>query len=326
LIFKILSFLFRSNNLNFILVWYNKKMEKFIKKLEFDEAAIQLFEALEKENSKIKNLLIESFEKTYNGLPVSPETEEEIYNYFITHSVISAATASNCGGSVVTEFLYNGLDSPSSIDNYFLQSKAGKAVKARLIAIEKELPKIIEQYRNNGNVLICNLGSGPGRDIIDTLATHYQNASNIKVINIDKDEVALKRGKRMAKNKGVEHLIDFVGVNFLKYKPNKKFDIILLIGVLCPLEIEVCIDFLKMIKNLLTKNGCLITSNASKKMFREDFFTYYIMLLIGNWKLVFKDEEEIKQIYKKAGYIFKKYFTDTYGFHIISTGTPFFET
>ena len=52
LIFKILSFLFRSNDLNLILVWYNKKMEKFIKKLEFDEAAIQLFEALGKENSK----------------------------------------------------------------------------------------------------------------------------------------------------------------------------------------------------------------------------------------------------------------------------------
>ena len=194
-------------------------MEKFIKKLEFDEVAIQLFEALEKENSKIKNLLIESFEKTYNGLPVSPEAEEEIYNYFITHSILSLAIITNPGSSIITETFYDGLLSPSPLDNFILQSKSGKAIKTRLIAIEKELPKIIEQYRNNGNVLICNLGSGPGRDIIDIFATHYQNISNIKVINIDKDEVALKKGKRMAKNKKLSLRILYlvlIIINFLQ--------------------------------------------------------------------------------------------------------------
>ena len=297
-------------------------MKKFEKKFKFDGAAIELFDALEKENKQVKNFLIESFEKTYNGLPVSPEIEEEIYNYFISHSVISAATASNCGTSIVTEFLYGGLDSPSSIDNYFLHAKAGKAIKNRLITIEKELPDIIESYRNKGNVLICNLGSGPGRDMIDVLATHYQNVSNIKVINIDRDEVALKRGRRMAKNKKIEHLIDFVGVNFLKYQPDQKFDIVLLVGILCSLEIDTCIDLLKIIKSLLKKDGCIITSSASKKMFREDFFTYYIMFLIGNWKLVFKDDEEVKYIYKKADYVLKKSFTDPDGFHIIGVGAP----
>lgn len=297
-------------------------MEKFIKKLEYDEVAIQLFKSLEKENSKIKNLLIESFEKTCNGLPVSPEAEEKIYNYSITHGILSLAIITNPGSSIITETLYDGLLSPHPLDNFILQSKSGKAIKTRLIAIKKELPKIIEQYRNNGNVLICNLGSGPGRDIIDILSAHYQDISNIKVINIDKDEVALKRGKRMAKNKGVEQLIDFVGVNFLKYKPNKKFDVILLIGVLCPLKIEVCIKLLKMIKKFLKKDGCLIASNVSKKMLKEDTFTYFLMSQIGNWKLVFKDEEELKEIYKKAGYIWKGCFTDSSGFHLMGIGTP----
>jgi len=294
-----------------------KNNEKFIKNFELDEAAVQLLKALEKEDSRIKDFLTRS----YKGLPVSPEMEEVAYNYFITHSLFTAATVANPGSSVITEFLYEGNSSPFPIDNYFLHAKAGKAVKARLIAIEKEVPDIIEEYRSKGNVLICNLGSGPGRDIINILY-HYRNASNVRAIHIDKDKVALERGKRIAKNKRVSHLIEFIQGNFLKYNPPKKFDILLLIGILCPLEIETCVNCLRMIKKLLKEDGCLIAGNAAKKMFREDPFTYFLMARIGNWKLVFKNVEELKQIFREGGYTWKGYFTDSYGFHIMGMGTP----
>jgi len=297
-------------------------MENFEKKFEFDEAAIQLFKALEKENSQVKDCLIRS----YKGLPVSLQMKEDSYNYFITHSLISLAIMANPGSSTITEMLYDGLPSPSSLDNFILQSKSGKAIKSRLIAIEKELPRIIEDYRNRnrGEVLIGNLGSGPGRDIINVLSTNYRNVSNVRVVNIDKDLVALRRGRRMATVKGVDHLIDFVEGNFLKYKPNQKFDIVLLAGILCPLKIEDCINLLKVIRKLLKKEGCLLASNVSKRMLEKDPFTYFLMSQVGNWKLVFKTEEELKQTYKKAGYNWKEYFTDSYGFHIIGVGSPRF--
>lgn len=295
-----------------------KNDEGFIKNLNLDEAAIQLLKDLEKENNRVKDFLVRS----YGGLPVSPEMEEEAYNYFITHSVISAATASNPGTSVITEVLYEGIPSPSPIDNYFLQSKAGKAIKARLIAIGQELPKIIEEYRSKSNVLIGNLGSGPGRDVIDTFSNYYRNVTNIKAVHIDRDKVALERGKRIAESKRVEHLIGFVHENFLKYNSPKKFDILLLIGILCPLATEICIAYLKVIKQLLNEGGCLIAGNVSKKMLKEDPFTCHIMEWGANWKLIYKDEEELKQIFEKAGYIWKGYFTDSYGFHIMGIGTP----
>jgi len=287
------------------------------KQIEFDEAALQLLKALEKENKTVKDFLI----RGYKGLPTSLEMEEESYNYFIKHSVIITSMTTFPGSSVFTEFLYEGLSPSFPIDKYVLQSKAGKAVKARLIAIERELPKIIEEYRSKGDVLIGNLGSGPGRDVIDVLSTHYQNISNIKAIHIDKDVVALKRGKRIAKIKRVDHLIEFVQGSFLKYNPTKKFDIILLIGVLCPLEIETCIIVLRAIKKLLKREGCLIVSNATKKMQKEDPFTYFIMRWAANWELVFKDDEEIKQIFEKAGYLWRKGFRDSYGFHLMGVGT-----
>ncbi len=126
----------------------------------------------------------------------------------------------------------------------------------------------------------------------------------------------------MATKQGADHFIEFIEGDFLKYKPSKKFDIILLIGILCSLDIRACTILLKMIKRLLKEGGCLITSNASKKMLREDPFTCCIMEWGGNWKLVYKNREDIKQIYKEAGYIWRGSFSDSYGFHIMGMGTP----
>jgi len=293
-------------------------MEQY-RKLEYNDAISKLLKALEEDRVTIKNFLLDY----YSGKQSSPEMEEEIYKYFLTHSIISPATMANPGTSILTEFLYNGSsDSSFPIDRYFLQSKAGKAIRARLTAIKEKLPKIIEEYQEKGEVLIGNLGSGPGRDIIDIFATNYRNASNVRAIYVDRDATALRRGKRMATMKKVNHLIDFVEGNFLKYKPVKKFDIVILIGILCGLKSDVCIRILKSIKRLIKKNGCIIASNVSKKMLAEDPFTYFLMAWVGNWKLVFKDPEELKQIFEKAGYKWKSYFTDSYGFHIMGIGTP----
>jgi len=293
-------------------------IQKIMREIKLSEAVVHLFKALEKENNDVKDFLMKKFQ----GQPVSTKIEEKAFDYFISHSVIFAATVANRGSSVTTEFLYDGLQSPLPMDRYFLEAKAGRAAKDRLIVIEKKLPKIIEEYNNKGNVLIGNIGSGPGRDIIDVLS-RYSGTSNIKAVNIDKDGKALDRGRMMATKKGVDCLIEFVEGDFLRYKPTKKFDIILLVGILCPLEIKTCVTILKMAKKLLKEGGCLIASNASKKMLKEDPFTCYVMEWGGNWKLVYKDVEEIKQIYKEAGYIWKGCFSDSYGFHIMGMGTSF---
>lgn len=293
-------------------------MEKW-PKFEYNKAIDQLLTILEKERPDIKKTLLDRF----NGVSISAEQEEEVYKYFLNNSIISTATMTNPGTSVITEFLYNGSPiSPFPIDNYFLQSEGGKAIKARLIAVEEKTPKIIDEYRKKSEVLIYNLGSGPGRDIIDILYNNYKDSSNIKAIHIDRDPTALKRGKRMASVKQVDHLIDFIEANFWKYNPQKKSDVVLLIGILCGLEYNVCIKVLGAIRKFIKKDGCLIASNVSKKMLEKDPFTCFLMEWVGNWKLVFKDQEELKHIFEKSGYKWKGYFTDSYGFHIMGIGTP----
>jgi len=292
--------------------------EKNIKNFKFDKAAIELLNTLEKENPRVKDFLI----RKYKELPVPPELEEKAYNYFLANSVILTAMTTYAGSSVFTEFLYNGIPSPSSIDRYVLQCKAGRAVKSRLLAIEEKLPKIIEEYLKKGSILIGNLGSGPGRDVINVLSANYRNASNIQSIHIDKDINALKRGGIMTKVQKIDHLVKFVRENFLKYNSSQKFDILVLIGILCPLDAETCVAILKTIKTSLKEGGCLIASNVTKQMEKEDSFAYFIMKWMADWKLVFKDEEELKLIYEKAGYKWKEGFRDSYGFHLMGVGTP----
>lgn len=302
--------------------------QKFIKQKKFEEnkyqgfsdAAICLFNALEKKGeAKVKDFLI----KDFKGLPVSKEDEEYAFNYFINNSVILSATVANYGTSVTTEFLYDGLASPSLIDNYFLQCEAGRALKSRLITIKEQLNKIINEYsRKNGKILIGNFGSGPGRDVINVLSSCHNNG-NIKAIHIDKDVNSLKRGKRMAMNMGVGQHIEFVKESFLKYETEKKFDIILLIGIICPLNIENSVVVLQKIKKFLKEDGVIIASTATKKMGAEDPFTYYLMKWAADWEMFFKDEADLKKIYENAGYQWKGQFTEPLGFHMMGMGKPF---
>lgn len=283
------------------------------------DGLFQLLDFLEKNNPVAKEFLLRSF----HGLPVSPESEEETCAYFAANSSISTAVLTNPGGSIISELLYERKLTPSPIDRYFLQSKAGRAVKARLIAVEEKLPQIVEEYRKErGEVLIGNLGSGHGIEVIDVFASHYRNAKNVKAIYIDVDEVALRKGKRMAQIKKVDHLIKFTRADFTKYVRHNPevFDIVLLIGVICPFDAAGCVSHLQLIKRLLKPGGCLIASNVSKKMFEEDPFTYHIMAQVGKWQLVFKDRQEFESIFREAGYIWRECFTDAYGFHLIGIG------
>jgi SAM-dependent methyltransferase len=279
--------------------------------------AVWLLKILGRENPVVKEFVLRSFQ----GLPTSLEAEEETWKYFAANSAISTAVLTSPGSSMVTEILYERRHSHSYIDEYFLRSKAGKAVAARLKTVKKILSDILTQYQNDG-VTIANLGSGPGRDVIDVLATHRYNELKVKAVNIDIDEMALKRGQKLARIKKVEHLVKFIRANFLHYarRYSQEYDIVLLVGVLCPLDTVTCTLYLQLIRNLLKPNGYLIASNVSTKMMEEDPFTYHLMARIGNWEMKFKTPEELRKIFQEAGYKWKKWVTDKYGFHIIGIG------
>ena len=291
-------------------------VKEFVKKFGFDNCVLELLNFIEKDNKTIKDIIINKYlEKT-----ISEVQEEELFNYFINNSVFSAATAANPATSVVTEFLYTKPKQISFIDNYFLKSQGGDAIYSRFKHVEKNIHQLIEERSKKGKILIGNFGGGPSRDISNIFSKYYHDNNNILAINIDKDKTAIKRGQRIAKILNVEDKIKFLETSFMRYKPKEKFDIIILVGVLCGLPSESCVMVLKKIYKCLKENGCVIASNATPKMLEKDPFTYFIMDKITNWKLVFKKEETLKEIFKKSGFNWERSFTDDYGFHCMGIG------
>jgi hypothetical protein len=55
-------------------------------------------------------------------------------------------------------------------------------------------------------------------------------------------------------------------------------------------------------------------------MLEDDPFTYFIMNIMG-WRLIFKEEALLKEIFEKAGFKWQRSFTDDYGFHNMGIGT-----
>ncbi|MDD5098538.1 MAG: methyltransferase domain-containing protein [Candidatus Pacebacteria bacterium] len=292
----------------------SQSVEGFIEKFNFDPCVSELLKSIESDNERIKDLIISK----YLQMPLSSREEEDVLEYFINNSVFSAATLANPATSVVTEFLYDP-KAAYPIDKYFFKSKGGKAIHSRLIRVEENLHLLIEEHLKNGKVLIGNLGGGLGRDVVDVFSKYYRDNNNVAAINVDKDKNATKRGKRIAEAGGVSNKIKFIEDSFTRYKSKEKFDIIILVGVLCSLPVETCALILKGIKPLLAKNGSIMISNATPRMLDDDPFTYFIMNIMG-WRLIFKDEELLKDIFDKAGFKWQRVFTDDYGFHNMAIG------
>lgn len=282
-----------------------------------DGCASEFIERIKKENPVMGDFIL----KKYYSLPVNPETEEKTYDYLLETSVIFSAMVSSHGTSVFTEFLYNGVSHPSPADDYVLKSRAGRAVKSRLRALEKNIFSISREIlQTQSNLIIGNFGSGPGRDLIDILSDHYKGSSRIRAVNIDKDNAALNRGAVMAKNRGVEKNIEFVCDSLTRYRPREKFDMAVLVGVLCPLDRKTCVEVLSQLKKMVNPGGIIIASNATPEMEREDPFSYFIMRWLAGWHLIFKEETGLKEIFQEAGFEWRGAFKDDYGFHAMGIG------
>ncbi len=286
---------------------------------EISSEAMVLLDWLKKENQQVADFLM----RAYNGEEVNPVMLEETISFFTSNSAITAVVLASPGSSIISEILYDYRSTTSTIDTYFHESKGGRAVKGRLMAMQKNLPPIIESYlQKKGEVTIGSLGSGPGRYMIDAILQFKARGynENVKAICFDSDENAIRRGKWNAKIYGVSDNIKFkrsdMFGSIVGYYKNR-FDVIVLKGILCPYDSRGCRTLLEHIKEMLAPGGTVVASNVSKKMVEDDPFTCFIMNKIVNWVMNYKDEEELRGIFEASGYKWKGSFTDDLGFHIM---------
>ncbi len=194
------------------------------------------------------------------------------------------------------EAIYN--KSPKSLlDGYFYKSPAGDAIPDRLNEVVRVVPSLIRQARKGEKVKVLVPGSGSGYDIIRIISNNPDLKRTVEAYCIDNELSAIETGRKLARRAGLKNIKyikgDLMKLNF------SDVDLILLVGILCPLPNAVSVRVLKRMKSYCRKGGTIIASVTMQKMLIDDPVTCFVMDFIG-WKLHYKTEEDVSEITSKA--------------------------
>jgi hypothetical protein len=223
----------------------------------------------------------------------------EVSDYFISNSDVTKVTRHKPGSAEIFEYLYNRV-APKPIDQYFVKCKGGVATYKRLVALEEQMPRFITKMFNGHRVLVDNVGSGPGRDMVGVLKRNPEIAGKVHIRNIDVDEGALKIGQSLVRELGLQDSFAFEARPFSKVPP-RNADLILLIGILCPLKQRACRATLRALMPYVRARGTVVYSTAQERMVTGDPLTDFIMRFTG-FNLVYKTDEEADELGRAAGW------------------------
>lgn len=251
--------------------------------------------------------------------PASTEIAEmsDVMEYFTANSEIFRLFRENSGNALAFEYLYHRQVS-GPIDRYFIDCKAGFQIYRRLCSLEENLPEWIRLVSaDKGKVKIDNIGSGTGRDMIRVLEVNPDLRGRISVRNIDPDSAALDVGRKIAEQAGISESFSSIDLKFADAE-SVAADLVLLIGVLCPLHKRVCKTILRNLGRFVRPGGIVIYSAALDTMLREDPFTDSIMGFCGV-NMSYKTEDECSDLALSNGWkIIGRFYDEPRGYHLMT--------
>ena len=265
--------------------------------VENRKRSLETMEAKEMLNSLPQNIK-KSFIKHY--LNPNKQPSKKILNYFLINSKIAKIIKRYPGSAEAFEYLYREKKISSFIDKYFIKCKAGKQVYQRLVSLNKNLPKYIKKLYKGKTVLIDNIGSGPGHDMIKVLLQNPNLINKVHIRNIDTDKSVLKIGEKIVEQNKLSSNFSFIDKPFHEVK-SRKADLILLIGFLCPIKFETSKKILSKLICYSKSDGFIIFSTAQKKMEFDDPLIDYIMRFTG-WNMSYKSDKEALDLARKSGW------------------------
>lgn len=142
----------------------------------------------------------------------------------------------------------------------------------------------------------------------------------MKIDLIDTGRRALATAQKLAEYHGIEKQVRLINDNLVSLGEEfgDRYDIALLIGILCPLEYDDCRYVLKQIKSTFKKEALLIMSNASKVMGDGNPVSQCREKVFG-WKLIYKNERDLERISKSNGFEMREYFYDDFMQNVMIT-------
>jgi hypothetical protein len=231
----------------------------------------------------------------------------DVADYMCGESAVMKIIRETPSSALAFEYLY-GRAPTSTADNFICGSDAGRHVYLRLKAMVENLPTWIAKFAKEECILIDNIASGPGHDMIEILAQDPELAKRVHVRNIDPDAAALAIGQERVKALGLEESFSFHAKPFHKVK-RRSAHIVLAIGFLCTMDMATSLKVLRLLKNYTCPGGYVIYSSNQVSMLVNDPFTDYLMRQIG-WHMDYKSDEESASLASMAGLSFVTQFFD----------------
>jgi SAM-dependent methyltransferase len=188
-------------------------------------------------------------------------------------------------------------------DNYFQMSAISTAVRNRKDDFKRLLIRFIKD-RPNQQLRIMNLAAGPSREIREMLFQNKDICKNVVFDCYDNDQNAIDFSS--------VSLSEFPNVNFIKVNAvrlalkndihaqiKQKYDIIYSTGLFDYFEEKLSLRLIQNFKKLLHKEGVLLISDVRDKFSNP---SVHFMEWVGDWNLVYRDDDSFRNIFVKAGY------------------------
>jgi hypothetical protein len=250
---------------------------------------------------KCISLFFEGKVRKPNGY-VMDNNEVELLNYLASISDITRIIKETPSSARAFEYLYKQRPAELAIDQYYVDCLAGSHVGMRMQAIWDNLPEIIENlYKKFGEkVLVDNIGSGPGLELIGVLQKHPELIGKVHVRNIDPDKVIIEEGLQKVQSLGLQNAFEFVPKK-AHQAGIRSAHLIILVGILCTQTPDSCIKTLSGVQFFGRKDGLIVYSTNQESMVINDPFTDMIMRLAG-WFMDYKTDQQSWDIGVQAGW------------------------
>jgi len=180
-------------------------------------------------------------------------------------------------------------------DEFFHGQSAPKAVRNRKNYFKSKLKHKLSSTSEKFDLL--NVASGPARDIFE-LYQEIDNPEMIFTTCVEIDENAIKYASNLVN--GYSKNIEFIKANVLRYRTDKKFDVVWSAGLFDYFNEKAFIMVLSRFKEFVKPGGEIIIGNFNE---RNNPSRDY-MEIFGEWFLHHRTEEELVTLAMKSGFNF----------------------
>lgn len=176
-------------------------------------------------------------------------------------------------------------------DEYFHEQAASKAVRNRKTYFKKMLQNLTETRNGTGSAVL-NIGSGPGRDMLEFFES--ANDPHITIDCVDIDENAIKHATNLCAD--YMDKITFHKRNIFRFRPEENFDIIWSAGVFDYFTDRQFVMLVKRLYANVKDGGELVIGNFSTINPSRPH-----MEIISDWHLKHRDEDQLINLVIEAG-------------------------